>query len=72
MDLRCDANVIQTMQCQREIPALFGREDGPTEPQGCIVGCFIQKTVLMRDSATMEIIHRWPDKVGEPLNNGPQ
>lgn len=35
--------------------------------EGCIVGGFIQRTTLTLDSATSDIIHRWPDVVGELL-----
>jgi hypothetical protein len=68
LDLRAgDADVIKLMQCQRETPHHFSRSSFDEGCKGCIVGSFIQKTVLTRDAATTEIIHRWPDKVGEKL-----
>jgi hypothetical protein len=65
MDLRRgDADVIELMQCQRETLYSFGRN---SRLEGCIVGAFIQKTVLTCDAAQTAIIHRWDDKVGEKL-----
>jgi hypothetical protein len=63
--IETDARIIGIVQCLRETP--FGLGFGSDRPKGCIVGAFIQKTMLTRDKAYTEIIHRWPDKIGEKL-----
>ena len=68
LDLReGDASAIRYMECQRETPFELAPPVHSEVKYGCIVGCFIQKTVLTHDGATTEIIHRWPDEVGKPL-----
>jgi hypothetical protein len=57
--------LITYMECQRQTVT---RMHPGSDLEGCIVGAFIQKTILVRERASTEIIHRWPDKIGEPLN----
>jgi hypothetical protein len=38
------------------------------EDAECIIGGFIQSTVLTRDRITTEIVHRWPDIIGERID----
>lgn len=63
-----DENWIKFMECQRGTAYVLG----PICPDktGSIVGGFIQKTYFQRDTAISTIIHRWPDKIGEPINAG--
>lgn len=35
---------------------------------GCIAGGWLQMTILKRDFVSTEIIHRWPDVIGEPID----
>jgi hypothetical protein len=66
IDLRAgDPAIIQLMECQRKTTYPLGQ--GSEGIEGCLVGAFIQKTVLSRGGAVTAIIHRWPDKIGEPL-----
>lgn len=69
LDLRDgDAAIIRYMECQRETKFKFGR--GGHRGEGCVVGCFVQKTTLTQDEATTAIIHEWPDEVGKLLGYG--
>jgi hypothetical protein len=36
--------------------------------EGCRCGGFIERTIIQRDKAYSEIIHRWPDRIGKKLN----
>jgi hypothetical protein len=33
-----------------------------------VVGRFCQHTIITRDSTTMRVLERWPDKIGERIN----
>jgi hypothetical protein len=51
------------VQAQRQTPMPFG--DGSI---GCVIGGFIQHTVVTSDQVTTRIVHRWPDdKLGERI-----
>ncbi len=39
-----------------------------SELKGCIVGGFVQKTVLTQNEAWTSIIHHWPDRIGEMID----
>ena len=53
------------MQAMRLTPGEMGAADPP--PVGHMVGGFLQKTILMKDRIYTEILHRWDDKIGEPV-----
>jgi hypothetical protein len=35
---------------------------------GAMVGGFVQLTTVTRDEISTRVIHRWPDRVGEPIS----
>ncbi|WP_265976074.1 hypothetical protein, partial [Brucella intermedia] len=41
------------------------RINSHTDIEGCRCGGFIERTIIQHDKAYSEIIHRWPDKIGE-------
>ena len=53
---------IRLVAAARQIPATA--EHGAREG-GCYVGGFIEVSALWRDRYTSEIVHRWPDRIGE-------
>jgi len=61
-----DEGFVRFMEAQRRTEDLIHPE-WVSGAKGCTVGGFIQKTVLARDEAWTGIIHRWPDRIGEPL-----
>lgn len=68
LSLGSDEDWIKFMECQRGTAYVLG----PICPDktGSIVGGFIQKTFFQREFSATHIIHRWPDKIGEPINDG--
>ncbi|HEV7293485.1 MAG TPA: hypothetical protein VGN79_14315 [Devosia sp.] len=61
-----DEFVIEVMEAQRATKYTLHPPPN-NHTKGCLVGAFIQKTVLMRDDAYTRIIHRWPDEIGQKL-----
>lgn len=56
---------IAYMETMRAKPRRMHRKNNLV---GCNVGGFIAKTVLHRGVTATQIIHRWPDVIGQPLN----
>lgn len=56
---------IAYMETMRAKPRYLHRKNNLI---GCNVGGFIAKTVLHRGVTATQIIHRWPDVIGQPLN----
>ncbi|MGV8832962.1 MAG: hypothetical protein ACOH2N_13375 [Devosia sp.] len=61
-----DEFVIDVMEAQRATKYTLHPPPN-NHTKGCLVGAFIQKTVLMRDDAYTRIIHEWPDEIGQKL-----
>ena len=40
--------------------------DNPTH--GCLCGGFVERAVVTKEVCTTEIVHRWPDVIGEKMN----
>jgi hypothetical protein len=58
------ADAPQIMLAQRLTPGPYPDGKG----HGCVVGGFIQHTVLTPDSVTSRVVHRWPDEVGKLID----
>lgn len=60
------------MMAQRKTKTYLHRKGGP---EGYIVGGFCQLAVLTREAAFSQILWRWPDEIGKPVdpaNDSPQ
>lgn len=41
-----------------------------SDMMGCLCGGFVQRSVVTMEMTATEIVHRWPDKIGEKMNPG--
>jgi len=56
----------------RRVMELQRRDHPQLRPDGRMIrdiGGFVQLTTVQLDSITTKIIHRWPDKIGEPISS---
>lgn len=58
------ADGIRFMEAVRQSP---DRLHAHNEVIGCFCGGFIERTIIERDAAYSQIVHRWPDKIGEVM-----
>lgn len=57
---------IDFLHCQRDTVYVMHPD---SDLKGCVVGGFIEHTVLTHDRAQQAIIHRWPDRLWEKMNS---
>lgn len=56
------------LTCRLVAAARWQADNEFSDGDVCMIGGFIQSTVLMRDRITTEIVHHWPDPIGEKID----